>query len=421
MSESEISVVHQKINEKENVTNNNANKLETNSLVSIPSKVDDFWHSVLSLCFQNNPNHFGLEFPSSMYDQFEYLDSGTYSHVIKAFDKSLGNVPIVFKIIKVIQRELCYRMTKISLNGFELYSETFQEIVIVKMLSKLHQTICDEAGYEYCTHAYPRLYRTRVVHGDIPNYFLIGKYDETYSKVKPIEHFKETIGVPREHLVLVMKYGGQSLWDLLQATDSNRLMADQLISICYQITMALWVAEAVLQFEHRDLHMCNVLVKRTKKASIEYKYRSNKYRVKSYGIKICLIDNTFSRIAMAGVPYYTNLSARLRDMVHKTEPEEHEVAYAEMYRLIGDCWRDWFPITNLIWMRQMFTTLAHTETFRTEADHHHKMIIERLIQLTSKCSNVAEYVTQLYKQKKSTINASRTSIANNSILSLINL
>lgn len=98
MSESEISVVHQKINEKENVTNNNANKLETNSLVSIPSKVDDFWHSVLSLCFQNNPNHFGLEFPSSMYDQFEYLDSGTYSHVIKAFDKSLGNVPIVFKV-----------------------------------------------------------------------------------------------------------------------------------------------------------------------------------------------------------------------------------------------------------------------------------------------------------------------------------
>ena len=51
MWESEISVVHQKINEKENVTNNNANKLETNSLVSIPSKVDDFWHSVLSLCF----------------------------------------------------------------------------------------------------------------------------------------------------------------------------------------------------------------------------------------------------------------------------------------------------------------------------------------------------------------------------------
>lgn len=71
---------------------------ELSSITSIRSETDDHWFSVLSLCHQRNPSHFGLEFPSTAYENFEYLDSGTYSHVIKACDCEQDNMPIVFKV-----------------------------------------------------------------------------------------------------------------------------------------------------------------------------------------------------------------------------------------------------------------------------------------------------------------------------------
>jgi len=68
------------------------------SLSSERSETDDFWFKVLALCHQRNPAHFGIEFPSWCYSKFEYLDSGTYSHVIKALDLQQQGTPVVFKV-----------------------------------------------------------------------------------------------------------------------------------------------------------------------------------------------------------------------------------------------------------------------------------------------------------------------------------
>lgn len=68
------------------------------SLASIRSESDDYWTQVLSLCGQSNPSKFGLEFSSVAFDKFEYLDSGTYSLVIKAIDLENGRIPVVFKV-----------------------------------------------------------------------------------------------------------------------------------------------------------------------------------------------------------------------------------------------------------------------------------------------------------------------------------
>lgn len=62
---------------------------------------DDYWFQVLELCCQKNPSHFGIEFPSTSFQNFEYLDSGTYSHVIKAIGIEYNYTPIVFKVRKL--------------------------------------------------------------------------------------------------------------------------------------------------------------------------------------------------------------------------------------------------------------------------------------------------------------------------------
>ncbi|KAI2805560.1 Serine/threonine-protein kinase haspin [Blomia tropicalis] len=363
------------------------------SLSSIRSEVDDYWHRVLSLCHQRNPFHFGMEFPSKAFNEFEYLDSGTYSHVIKAIEHQ-GGTPV---IIKVVQRTTLSRMSDIPISGFELYLDVYQEIVIMKMLSNLHDNVSDIAGYEYQTHSFPRIFRSRVVHGEIPNYFLIRKYDETIPKIKKVDRFDDTFGVPREYLVVVMKFGGDSLWDRIQSFSKDKLLPDQIISLCYQTILALAVSEQVLQFEHRDLHICNMLVKETKKKEVHFKIRSVDYYVKSFSIKACIIDTTFSRMAVAGVIHYTDLSSRLKSSTENPKPEEHEIVYADMYRLVADRWTEWFPQTNVQWLRYCFKELSTCSVFEEFAEEHHKNIMKNLIDLIENQKTVFDFVKTLFK------------------------
>lgn len=69
----------------------------------------------------------------------------------------------------------------------------------------------------------------------------------------------------------------------------------QLLSITKQVTFALAVAETAFEFEHRDLHISNILVKPTADEYNLFIISGQEYRVESCGFKVCLIDTTFSR------------------------------------------------------------------------------------------------------------------------------
>lgn len=63
-----------------------------------------------------------------------------------------------------------------------------------------------------------------------------------------------------------------------------------------QVTFALAVAETAYEFEHRDLHISNILIKTTKKNHLTFKVGQHEYQVASQGIKAIIIDTTFSRL-----------------------------------------------------------------------------------------------------------------------------
>ena len=290
------------------------------------------------------------------------------------------------------------RLNELSFKGCELYQDVFQEIVIIKLLSSLHQTVCDAAGFEYQTHSFPRIFRTRIVHGEIPNYFMLRKFDETHAKIKAVERFDDVFGVPREYLVIVMKFGGDSLWDRIQANCKTPMNPEQLISVCFQVTFALAVAEVVHQFEHRDLHVCNVLVKPTKKQEVRFQLRSVYYSVKSFGIKACIIDATFSRMAFGGVAYFTDLTSRLKGTAANSNPDGQEVAYKQMYQLIGDQWRDWYPQTNIIWLKYFFKEILNSDAFITEANESEVNTLKTLIKYVDDFTKVADFMATIVGQ-----------------------
>jgi serine/threonine-protein kinase haspin len=62
------------------------------------------------------------------------------------------------------------------------------------------------------------------------------------------------------------------------------------------VAYSLAIAEQVLQFEHRDLHWGNILVKKTKKTHVKYKLMDQIYQVESYNIHVSIIDFTLSRL-----------------------------------------------------------------------------------------------------------------------------
>ncbi len=73
--------------------------------------------------------------------------------------------------------------------------------------------------------------------------------------------------------------------------------ASQLLSVLQQITIGLAIAEVVFEFEHRDLHISNILLKETEKEKeIKFIYKSLYYSIKSLGFEAMIIDTTFSRI-----------------------------------------------------------------------------------------------------------------------------
>jgi hypothetical protein len=59
----------------------------------------------------------------------------------------------------------------------------------------------------------------------------------------------------------------------------------------------LAVAESCLEFEHRDLHWGNLLVNTVPNSSCQlYRLRGKDWKVRSSGVKLCLIDFTLSRL-----------------------------------------------------------------------------------------------------------------------------
>lgn len=248
------------------------------------------------------------------------------------------------------------------------------------MLSCLHEPYF-LGGLEYRNYCFPRILGANFVQGEIPNYFLIKKYSESHPKAKPIEHFEDYYGVPKEHLVLMIKYCDESLYNMRQfpfrTTHNNAIEGvtpDQMISICLQVTLALAVSEGVCQFEHRNLHVCNILIKNTKKDFVSFCLLSETFAVKSFGVKAIIIDATFSRMAMDSEVFFTDLNNRLKGTANLVEPDTQELAYQRMYNTVSDRWGEWFPITNIYWVKYFFGEIKTCEAFSVATQRHHNML-----------------------------------------------
>jgi serine/threonine-protein kinase haspin len=93
------------------------------------------------------------------------------------------------------------------------------------------------------------------------------------------------------YLIITTNNGGQALEDFKIPSFS----AAQ--SLLLQTVLSLAVAEECLEFEHRDLHWGNILVRKRTKSDkpILFKLLGREYSVPHCGVEVCIIDFTLAR------------------------------------------------------------------------------------------------------------------------------
>ncbi len=212
------------------------------------------------------------------------------------------------------------------------------------------------------------------------------------NELKRIEPLSDSSFSPREYLVISMSYCGESICRMVK---NRRVNAKQLLSICYQLIFALTVAECVYEFEHRDLHIANVLLKKTEKPYIHYTIKTVNYKLESYGIKAFIIDTTFSRIKSGDNIHFTSLSNRLNPLLCNKKPDLQQFTYQNMCKKASDDWKQWIPETNIFWLRYFIRTIKSSDIVKKCEDKKPFRVMEEILEQIKKYQKLEDFVSNI--------------------------
>ncbi|KFM71235.1 putative serine/threonine-protein kinase haspin-like protein, partial [Stegodyphus mimosarum] len=153
------------------------------------------------------------------------------------------------------------------------------------------------------------------------------------------------------YVIFEMDYGGISLSKYMPKTQKEAL------SIVLQLGLALAVAEEALLFEHRDLHLDNVLVKKTDKSVAYFRLKGVPIVVDNLGWEVIIIDFSLSKMVLNNTTYFHDL--RFSDELFQQQGHAQYELYRVMKKALKNKWDQTLLLTNMQWV-----TLIGKELFR---------------------------------------------------------
>ncbi|XP_034896295.2 LOW QUALITY PROTEIN: serine/threonine-protein kinase haspin homolog [Populus alba] len=193
-----------------------------------------------------------------------------------------------------------------------------------------------------------------------------GPYDPAL--VKAWEYWDEKHGSENDHpkefpekqcyVVFVLQHGGKDLESFVL------LNFDEAQSLLVQVTAGLAVAEAAYEFEHRDLHWGNILLRRNESATVQFILEGKKMIFRTSGLLISIIDFTLSRINTGQDILFLDLT-RVSDPYLFKGPKGDRQAetYRKMKEVTEDFWEGSFPKTNVLWLLYLVDILLLKKSF----------------------------------------------------------
>ncbi|KAF8394733.1 hypothetical protein HHK36_020950 [Tetracentron sinense] len=159
------------------------------------------------------------------------------------------------------------------------------------------------------------------------------------------------------YVVFVLEHGGKDLESFVL------LKFDEAWSLLVQVTVALAVAEAAYEFEHRDLHWGNILLTQKDAATVQFTLEGRQMWAKTYGLSVSIIDFTLSRINTGGAILFLDLSSD-PELFEGPKGDRQSETYRKMKEVTEECWEGSFPKTNVLWLQYLVDILLLKKSFK---------------------------------------------------------
>eukprot|EP00094_Tigriopus_californicus_P004158 TCALIF_04006-PA protein Name:"Similar to Haspin Putative serine/threonine-protein kinase haspin homolog (Drosophila melanogaster)" AED:0.19 eAED:0.19 QI:948/0.44/0.4/0.9/1/1/10/23/263 len=201
--------------------------------------------------------------------------------------------------------------------------------------------------------------------------------------------------LPRDQrfVTLVFGNGGKDL----EASELTN--ASKAVSIFNQVLHALAVAEHENQFEHRDLHWGNILVRPTEEKSFTYTLNSESLEVKSEKIQATIIDFSLSRLTSKedhGTVIFNDLGKD--PALFKASGDYQFDIYRMMKNHVNENWGGFHPKTNIFWLHYLLDKLINAVPYKMTKSKLHRQSMAKLRSLSAQIlefGSAQEFVLQL--------------------------
>ncbi|KAK7011043.1 serine/threonine-protein kinase haspin, partial [Biomphalaria glabrata] len=291
---------------------------------------------VLALCGQTEPVGFYDCIPRRVLSKSVKIGEGVYGEVFKTY---IDNESMALKIIPI---EGDIVVNDCPQKKFE---EILPEIVIAQELSNLALNESSRT-VNFC-----QVRRISCVKGEFPK-ILLDKWDE-YALKKSTENDRPDKFTSEQLFIMFEFYNGGCALEKFKFGYPL-----EIFSTLRQVVFALAVAEESLEFEHRDLHIGNILVKPCLQDTVSFKVLGIEHQFPTESVMATIIDFTISRLKKDGCAVFCDVASD--DGLFEGTGDFQFDVYRDMKKENGNDWQKFTPRTNIMWVNYLCQKLMIT-------------------------------------------------------------
>ncbi|KAI1708722.1 haspin like kinase domain-containing protein [Ditylenchus destructor] len=238
------------------------------------------------------------------------------------------------------------------------------ELATARALHELHTMECAELMVDtrFGCPNFVHLVAARVIRSNYPpallDAFKLFKENNKERAINPLPTIYQPKNGAQLYLVQVMEKGGEELEEWLSPAGcpnktQKRIQRLRAGSIFFQLALSLLAAEEKMQFEHRDMHLSNILISDVEEEYVKYCINGELVKLKTMGVRATIIDYTHSRILAGGRLFFTHMGALGLCDGHGSQAQ----VYTNMRARNGDNWANFTPASNMLWLKYLATKL----------------------------------------------------------------
>lgn len=336
---------------------------------------------VLAMCGQTAPLPIRDFFTETMVATLTKLGEGAFADVFGCQKEGWKKLAIKF-----IPIEGDFKYNDEPQNT---YRDIQTETVISLELSLLGDpSLKADRSVAHYTKNFMQLDRVALCQGKFPD-FLIDAWDE-YDFRKDSDNDRPSV-FPEEQLYIL--YSAENSGVQLGSYVYHSF--DEVISILQQVSLTVAIGEAALEFEHRDMHRGNILVRRTHDRVLYFRLDHKEYHIASHGVLASVVDFTLSRINQGDdCVSYTDLNNL--PWLFKGKGDIQFDVYRDMRNHSKSEWRGFHPYNNVLWLNYLATKVSIKAKLKDMSSKSWKRKLEPFIKKIKRYSTAKDVFLNVF-------------------------